>query len=159
MKSTEYSIELKDLKGLFKKKKCPYCGSTNVTKRVVKEYQGSKRSDLKGFTLNNEDVYKGTIVYTCVKCKKEFLLGALLDEEKLNNPIPSNKINENEKEVQEKENNRMKNYVKKFFLVLYTVMLLTLIQGAVKENQYIVLLIFGPIIIGMYLITLFFTKR
>ncbi|GKX27906.1 hypothetical protein SH1V18_03860 [Vallitalea longa] len=156
MKSTEYTFNIKELKNLLKKKKCPYCGSTNISKRVVREYQGRAKSKLRGNEFNDEDLYKGTLVYQCQECKKEFLLEALSDEEKLTAPIPSNKFNENENKVE--DNNKMKNYVKKFFKFTFFLMLLILLQISIQEKNMLSLLIGGPIVIGMYFLTTIFTK-
>ncbi|GMQ57596.1 hypothetical protein AN1V17_19910 [Vallitalea sediminicola] len=98
MERIEYSFQSKDIKNFFKKKKCPYCGNTKVTKRTVKEFKGKTKSKLDGMELNPDvDLYAGTIVYKCEKCKKEFILQALSDKTKLMESIPENKLNDNER--------------------------------------------------------------
>lgn len=155
MERIEYNFKLKDIKNIFKKKKCPYCGNTKLTKRTVKEFKGKTKSQLDGMEFNADvDLYAGTIVYQCEKCKKEFVLQALSDKTKLIESIPKNNINDNEDTFQ----NNTKNRVSIFFKLLTIIMLFSVLSVAISDKNIVLFLVATPIILITYFLTKVFTR-
>lgn len=58
---------------LFIKKKCPYCGSSELKKKKKTTYQGKGLINQSSFSSVG-DKYKVSICYQCTACFREFLL-------------------------------------------------------------------------------------
>lgn len=139
MSKTNYSFSEKEIFTLlFRKKTCPYCGNSKLSRRTVKEFKGKEKNIIDGMTFYPPiDVYQRNFVYQCDKCKKQFSLQSIID-------VKNSK-------------NKRKSKVSMFFIVQSIIMMLILFSIAISAKE-IAVIIFIPIIIIYYYLTGFFTK-
>lgn len=72
MNRTNYSFSDKEIFTLlFRKKACPYCGSSKLSRKTVKKFKGKSVIESMNF-YPKIDIYEGNFIYQCTKCKKSF---------------------------------------------------------------------------------------
>ncbi|MCT4596784.1 MAG: hypothetical protein N4A50_02735 [Vallitalea sp.] len=141
MNRTNYSFSEKEIFTLlFRKKTCPYCGSSKLSRITVKKFKGKGKSVIESMNFSSQiDIYQGNFVYQCTKCKKKFSLQSIVD---LNNS---------------KDKKRSK--ANTFFVIQSIIMILIILSIGISSNNIYIIIIFIPSIIIYYYITLFFTNN
>jgi len=163
MTKNNYKFSNDELKiFLFKKKTCPNCGNQELIRRKEKVYKGQQRSTGRSTNLMHEDVYENTFIYECQECNRKYNLLGLRDNIELGDNdsfSESNKIvDDYPDERRTSLNRRNKKMVMKFANVWVVFSTLLLFIIAKQDQNFIIMLIFMPFIIMVYLVFRFFGR-
>ncbi|WP_432663382.1 hypothetical protein R9X47_22725 [Wukongibacter baidiensis] len=162
MKKNEFKFTFEELLiFFFNKKKCPHCGNQNLSRYTHKYYKGTKRSTEKKMNLMLEEIYENTLIYECKICKRKYTLKGLKKNTELNEDYIELETNSADYITLEKvkmSNQKAKLRVRKFFNALILVFMLILVSIAIGDQNYIVVLIFAPLIVFVFFLLRYFTR-
>ena len=146
----EFRFTLSDFKFLFFRKKCPYCGSRELTKKVEKKYLGRSNSINPSYNMSKVDVYENTIFYECETCKRKYTLKGLGSGELFTESIESDPLSENFiLERRKKEFEKLKIWHRRLSNAWLVVALVILFISAWQDQSFNVMF-FSPFILFGY---------
>lgn len=143
-----------ELVTFIRKKKCPNCNCSNLTRYFHKDFIGTKR----GKRHNNlvyDNYYKSTAVYKCNDCDRSYTIKGLMTGTELDNENELLTEGESKQSTQTRQrevNNLNSKKVGKFFCLLISLMAVIIIYEAIASRDITVLFMFGPILLVFALV-------
>lgn len=163
MKRTNFSFSFKELVFfIFKIKRCPNCHSKELKRYTIKGYNGIGKSTIRRMNLGTRtEIFEGIFIYECKSCRCQYTLDGLMNNIEVKEDFISefninhSQLCKNKKNI----NSKQKFIVKYFFNFVVLTMFFILLFVAIKERNMLLILIFGPIILGYYGIIRILTKQ